>query len=131
MQVLYGDVESAAHTLHQFLTLVHRWGVPPELFNLATGQLVRPSYPLRPELAESLYYISQATSDPVWLRFGRDMVKALQTITRAVRCCYVAVNALNERTTQQCGFASVKNVETRELDDHMDSYFLSETLKYV
>ena len=88
LQVLYGDTESAAHTLELFFTLVHRFGVPPELFNLASGQLVRPGYPLRPELAESLYYLSQATDDVQWLRYGRDMDKAIQNITRVVRAPY-------------------------------------------
>ena len=30
-----------------------------------------------------------------------------------------------------CGYASVKNVETTELEDNMPSFFLSETLKYL
>ncbi len=43
------------------------------------------SYPLRPELAESLYYIYQATGDPLWLDFGKAMVFTLQNITKVVR----------------------------------------------
>lgn len=31
----------------------------------------------------------------------------------------------------QCGFATVHDVRTRELEDRMESFFLSETMKYL
>lgn len=37
-----------------------------------------------------------------------------------------------QRTSRvRCGFASLADVMTGRLDDRMDSYFLSETLKYL
>ena len=36
-----------------------------------------------------------------------------------------------ETTRVNCGYAAVKNVETKELEDNMPSFFLSETLKYL
>jgi hypothetical protein len=70
--------------------------------------------------------MSQVTDDPQWLRFGRDMVRALQIRTRTVRVLRVIASHLHD---QQCGFATMKSVETGELQDQMDSYFLAETLK--
>ena len=32
---------------------------------------------------------------------------------------------------QECGYADVKDVETHELEDRMESFFLSETCKYL
>jgi hypothetical protein len=32
---------------------------------------------------------------------------------------------------QACGYAGVVDVETGELEDHMNSFFLAETLKYL
>ena len=72
------------------------------------------AYPLRPEFAESLYYLYQITKDPKWLGMGRDMISSLQSLTRV-----------------ECGFASIQNVSTNEQRDFMDSFFLSETLKYL
>jgi len=42
------------------------------------------SYPLRPELVESLYYLYQATRDPMWLQIGKAIVFTLQNHTRVV-----------------------------------------------
>ena len=32
---------------------------------------------------------------------------------------------------KRCGFASVSNIKTMQTDDRMESFFLSETLKYL
>ena len=91
-------------------------GFVPEGFNLAEGR-VQPGqagHPLRPELAESAYYLYGATGDPAYLAIGRDMVASLQRFARV-----------------GCGFAAVRDVSTRELSDRMDSFFLAETTKYL
>jgi len=72
------------------------------------------SYPLRPELVESLYYLYQATRDPMWLQIGKAIVFTLQNHTRVT-----------------CGYAGVADVKTGQLEDHMNSFFLAETLKYL
>jgi len=55
-----------------------------------------------------------ATKDQQYLKFGKDFL-----------------NVLEHRSRASCGYASVANVETGRLDDRMDSYFLTETLKYL
>jgi mannosidase alpha-like ER degradation enhancer 2 len=57
------------------------------MLNLLTGKLLhgRKSYPLRPELAESLYYISQALKDEhFWLDFSKNLVFTIENRTRTV-----------------------------------------------
>jgi mannosidase alpha-like ER degradation enhancer 2 len=117
IQAQFGHhIREASDTLIAFHSIWRRFGVVPEGFNILGG-FVQPNekgYPLRPELAESIYYLYRVTRDPMYKMMGRDMVKGLQ---------------MNCRT--DCGFANIKDVETLEKDDRMESFFLSETLKYL
>lgn len=70
--------------------------------------------PLRPEMAESALALHRATGSTKYLRAGQDMLRALQENSRVA-----------------CGFASVGDVGTGEMDDRMDSFFIAETLKYL
>ena len=72
------------------------------------------AYPLRPEFAESLYYLYEVTGSPHWLDLGREMVSSLQGLARV-----------------ECGYVSIDNVTSNKQRDWMDSFFLSETLKYL
>jgi mannosidase alpha-like ER degradation enhancer 2 len=116
MQALYGDVDRGAETLHSFHTIVRRFGFPPEGFDLTKNQLVpgQEGYPLRPEMAESYYYMSLIKKDPIWYTYGLDLFRSLEGITRT-----------------KCGYAAVKDVSKYTLEDRMDSFFLAETCKYL
>ncbi len=72
------------------------------------------AYALRPELAESLYYLHRTTRNPLWLHYGREMVSSLQALCRV-----------------DCGYSALADIKTHERRDWMDSFFLSETLKYL
>lgn len=41
------------------------------------------------------------------------------------------VHTIETRCKTKCGYAALKDVETGELDNRMDSFFLAETLKYL
>ncbi|CAI5970878.1 unnamed protein product [Closterium sp. NIES-64] len=116
MQVLAGQTADA-RVIHSGLWAVwKRFSFLPELFSV-TASAVHPverGYPLRPEMAESAYFLFKATGNHTYLEIGRDIAAALNTVTRA-----------------GCGFASVGDVQTHRLDDHMESFLLSETLKYL
>ncbi|EGC39812.1 hypothetical protein DICPUDRAFT_91147 [Dictyostelium purpureum] len=116
VQSMYGDYESAFSTIKSFHIVWRRYGFIPEGYNLLSGnvQLNQKGYPLRPELAESLYHMYQTTKDPIFVRMGKDLVWTL-----------------NNLTTTKCGHANVLDVETHQLDDRMESFFLSETCKYL
>ncbi|CAI7853451.1 unnamed protein product [Closterium sp. NIES-54] len=115
LQVMIGDIDRAARSHRAFFSVWRRYGFTPEGFNLAQSavQPGQTSYPLRPELAESTYWLYKATGDPFYLAVGRDMVASLAL----TRC--------------RCGYCHVSDVETHALDDHMESFFLSETVKYL
>ncbi|KAL0684645.1 hypothetical protein Bca4012_051493 [Brassica carinata] len=80
LQVLAGDVDPAIRTHTAFFSVWKRYGFTPEGFNLATlsVQYGQKSYPLRPELIESTYWLYKATRDPRYLDAGRDFVASLQ-----------------------------------------------------
>ncbi|CAM8878392.1 unnamed protein product [Rhodiola kirilowii] len=116
MQVLIGDVPAANLSHREFFHVWEKFGVLPERY-LLDHQMVHPTekyYPLRPELAESTFYLYQATKDPWYMEVGESMV-----------------NSLNLYTKVEGGFASVKDVSTMVLEDHQHSFFLAETCKYL
>ncbi|KAK9664648.1 hypothetical protein RND81_14G058300 [Saponaria officinalis] len=116
LQVLAGDIDPAIRTHAAFFGVWKRYGFTPEGFNLATlsVQHGQKSYPLRPELAESTYWLYKATRDPRYLDVGRDIVTSLQY---GARC--------------PCGYCHITDVENHKQEDHMESFFLAETVKYL
>ncbi|KAL5966914.1 ER degradation-enhancing alpha-mannosidase-like protein 1 [Taenia solium] len=79
---LAGELRDAKcqHELH--LSIWRRFGLPPERFNLILNRSELAFYPLRPEFAESTYYLYRATKDPVYLRIGAMIVNNLDHYTR-------------------------------------------------
>jgi hypothetical protein len=116
MQVLWGDVARAERTQRQFYELWRAFGLLPERFMLNTGSIQEGhvGYPLRPELIESLFYLHRATNSSEWLEMGRDVLSGLLASTWV-----------------PCGHAAVSSVKSHERSDHMNSYFLAETAKYL
>ena len=81
LQVLYGHVAAASRTMVMFYNLWKKYGFIPEAYDLTSGRIARPNlgaYYLRPELAESLMYLSQATDDALWITAGKDIVSSIQ-----------------------------------------------------
>jgi len=120
--VMTGRIEDAIAVMKRLLVAVSRHGFLPEGFNVqqqlpVMGQL---GYPLRPEVFESLYYIYSATGDRSWLQAAYEMWGAIQHLEEE-----------QEAIVGACGIAAVKNVITRERENRMESFFLSETLKYI
>nr|XP_028575170.1 LOW QUALITY PROTEIN: ER degradation-enhancing alpha-mannosidase-like protein 1 [Podarcis muralis] len=114
LQVLIGDVEDAI-CLHAFYYAIwKRYGALPERYN---WQLQAPDvlfYPLRPELVESTYLLYQATKNPFYLHVGMDILQSLEKHTKA-----------------KCGYATLHHVIEKSKEDRMESFFLSETCKYL
>lgn len=63
---------------------------------------------------ESTYLLYEATSDPYYLRVGKEALQSLQS-----------------HAWVPCGYAAVKDVRTGGHEDRMDSFVLSETFKYL
>ncbi|NP_001091440.1 ER degradation enhancing alpha-mannosidase like protein 1 L homeolog precursor [Xenopus laevis] len=115
LQVLKGDIEDAI-CLHAFYYAIwKRYGALPERYN---WQLQAPDvsfYPLRPELVESTYLLYQATKNPFYLHVGMDILLSLEKHAKANRC----------------GYATIHHVVDKSQEDRMESFFLSETCKYL
>jgi mannosidase alpha-like ER degradation enhancer 1 len=97
-----------------YFAIWKRFGALPERFNWNTKDIDIATYPLRPELFESTYMLYQATKDPYFLLVGEKML-----------------NDLEKASKVPCGYATVQDVRTFTHDDRMESFFLSETLKYL
>ncbi|KAK9476165.1 glycoside hydrolase [Lipomyces japonicus] len=116
VQVLAGDIDGAVKSHLVYYKLWMAYGGLPERWDYATskGSVGLPWYGLRPEFVESNYMLYRATGDPFYLHVGAQILSDLQARTRVA-----------------CGFATVHDVRTAELEDRMESYFLSETIKYL
>ncbi|KAJ9163709.1 hypothetical protein P3X46_023348 [Hevea brasiliensis] len=116
LQVLVGDIAAANSSHREFFYLWKKFGVLPERY-LLDHLTVHPTekyYPLRPELAESTFYLYQATKDPWYIHVGESIV-----------------NSLNLYAKVEGGFASIRDVTTMQREDHQHSFFLAETCKYL
>lgn len=134
LQVLAGNIEEAIRNHLAYYKLWVTYGGIPERWNLVrankgvTKNLAKKAiyptsqldpidlewYPLRPEFIESNYYLYRATQDPFYLQVGRMVMKDLEA---------------NCKT--ECGYAGVHDVRSGQLQDRMETFFLSETVKYL
>lgn len=114
LQVLAGDLAGAVHLHDYFWQVWQQHGAMPERFDWQRQTPVYSIYPLRPELAEATYSLYRATRDPHYLRVGAAMLDDLETHTKV-----------------RCGYATLHDVSSKTKEDRMESFFLSETLKYL
>lgn len=115
LQVLRGDIDNAKRAFDGYYLMFRKHGgFLPECVSVDHRVTLGPSYNLRPELAESAYYLHQATKDPFYLRVGAEILEAIDRFCRT-----------------RCGFAVIDDLFRGSLGDRMESFFLSETLKYL
>lgn len=112
--VLNGDIEEAICCHALFYAIWRRFDALPERFNWHSKSPDVLFYPLRPELIESTYLLYRATKNPFYLHAGRQF---LDSIERHMKT--------------KCGYASLHNVIDKSHEDRMESFFLSETCKYL
>ncbi|XP_023938193.2 ER degradation-enhancing alpha-mannosidase-like protein 2 [Bicyclus anynana] len=113
---LIGESATAMRIIHNYHSVWKQYGFTPEVYNLGTGEASpsRESYPLRPELIESIMYLYRDTRDPILLQMGEDILRSIQHSART-----------------PCGFATIKDVRDHRKEDRMESFFLAETTKYL
>ncbi|KAL8756728.1 MAG: hypothetical protein Q9184_004401 [Pyrenodesmia sp. 2 TL-2023] len=113
---LTGDVEEAteAHLLNT--ALWSRYSALPERWSTSSGSVEAGLgwWGGRPEFIESTYHLYRATQDPWYLHVGEMVLRDIK------RRCWA-----------KCGWAGIQDVRTGEQSDRMESYFLSETAKYL
>ena len=113
-KVLHGDLEEAICHHALYYAIWKRYGCLPERYNWKLDAPDVRFYPLRPEFVESTYFLYQATKNPFYLHVGRDILLSLENHTRT-----------------NCGYATVHDVLDKSLEDRQESFFLSETCKYL
>lgn len=113
LQVLKGDIEPAIETHKMYFQLAERYGFSPEAFTMDL-KIHWGNWPLRPEFAESTYFLFTATRDPYYLRVGKTILDNIRKFTKV-----------------KCGFAAISDVRLKNHEDKMDSFLLAETFKYL
>ena len=113
---LAGEVDEAIEIQLLTTALWTRFSALPERWNLGTGSIEGGLgwWGGRPEFIESNYYLYRATRDPWYLHVAE------MTLRDIKRRCWT-----------RCGWAGIQDVKTGELSDRMESFFLSETAKYL
>ncbi|KAL8757009.1 MAG: hypothetical protein Q9199_002551 [Rusavskia elegans] len=113
---LLGQVEEAteAHLLNT--ALWSRYSALPERWSTSSGSIEGGLgwWGGRPEFIESTYYLYRATQDPWYLHVGEMVMRDIK------RRCWT-----------KCGWAGIQDVRSGERTDRMESFFLSETAKYL
>uniref|UniRef100_A0A665V9C3 alpha-1,2-Mannosidase n=1 Tax=Echeneis naucrates TaxID=173247 RepID=A0A665V9C3_ECHNA len=118
LQVLKGDIRPAIETHEMLYQVTKKHNFLPEVTYLSAFttdfRVHWAQHPLRPEFAESTYFLYKATGDPYYLEAGRTILDNLNRFARV-----------------PCGFAAMKDVRTGSHEDRMDSFFLAEMFKYL
>ena len=110
---LGGDTQRARRLQESSFKMWTTYGIEPERLNYRTMKIEGAGYPLRPEIVESTYYLHRLTGDPRYLRMGRELFESFVTHCRT-----------------DVAYAALKNVETKEKEDGMQSFLFAETFKY-
>jgi mannosidase alpha-like ER degradation enhancer 2 len=111
---LSGDINRARRLQDSSHKMWNVAGIEPEEIDYSTMKITAPGYPLRPEIIESTYYLYFFTADPKYLDMGQTYFDGLQKYCRT-----------------KAAYAGLKNVETKEKANSMESFFLAETMKYL
>ncbi|XP_025068557.1 ER degradation-enhancing alpha-mannosidase-like protein 3 isoform X5 [Alligator sinensis] len=99
LQVLRGDLKPAIETHEMLYQVTKQHKFLPEAFT-SDFAVYWAQHPLRPEFAESTYFLYKATRDPYYLHVGKSIVESL-----------------NRHARVECGFAAVQDVRTGRHED--------------
>ena len=109
-----GDLDRARRALESSYKVWTTFNVEPEEIDYSNFKIIHAGYMLRPEIMESAYYLSSYTKDARYKEMASTFIAGL------VRYCKI-----------ESGYASLRSVNSMEKADHMESFFLAETLKYL
>lgn len=109
-----GDVPLAEDIQQANYFMWTNFGIEPEQFDFSNNKILSAGYILRPENIESCFYLYRLTNKAEYLWMGKVMLDDI------LKYC---------KTPD--AFASLKNVQTKEQSNSMQSFFFAETLKYA
>jgi mannosidase alpha-like ER degradation enhancer 1/mannosidase alpha-like ER degradation enhancer 2 len=111
---LSGDLERAAKNQAAFNRLWMKNGLEPMVYDYKADKILNASYDLNPEIIESAYYLYYFTKDVKY----KDMAR--QYFADLVAYCRTDI-----------AFTCIEDVTTKKQKDHMETFFLAETMKYL
>jgi hypothetical protein len=111
---LSGDLEKAARNQAAFHGLWMKNGLEPMVYDYKADKILNASYDLNPEIIESAYYLYYFTKDVKY----KEM--ALNYFNDLMAYCHTDV-----------AFTCIEDVTTKKQKDHMETFFLAETMKYL
>lgn len=113
---LTGDIEEATESHLLNTALWSRYSALPERWSIMSGSVEGGLgwWGGRPEFIESTYHLYRASQDPWYLHVGEMVLRDIK------RRCWA-----------KCGWAGIQDVRTGERSDRMESFYLSETAKYL
>ncbi|KAL0949741.1 hypothetical protein HGRIS_009781 [Hohenbuehelia grisea] len=114
LQVLTGDVQSAIRSHLMYWNVWRRHSGLPEVWDVNFKTTTSFQYPLRPEFIESTWYLYRATRDTFYLEVGERILEDLI-----------------QRAKVDCGLTGIADLRNNKRDDRMESFALSETVKYL
>ncbi|KAJ3448286.1 mannosyl-oligosaccharide alpha-12-mannosidase-related [Anaeramoeba flamelloides] len=114
----YGRLSKDLLNTCYYLYTSTRTKLAPELISFQNDQIIilDANYRLRPETIESLFYLWRLTGDPIYRKMGWRIFKSIEKYCKT-----------------SSGYSSLLDVNDRKSNfrNEMQSYFLSETLKYL
>jgi hypothetical protein len=111
---LSGDLKNAAGYQASWNGLWMKYGLEPTVYDYGTREVLHPAYNLNPEIIESAYYLYYFTGE------NKFKEMAAQYFNDILLYCRTDV-----------AFTNIKDVRTKEQKDHMETFFLAETMKYL
>lgn len=111
---LSGDLDRAARYQDSWNSLWLKYGLEPMVYDYGKKEILNASYNLNPEIIESAYYLYYFTGDKIYKEMASQYFSDLMSYCRT-----------------DVAFTNIKDVITKEQKDHMETFFLAETMKYL
>jgi len=111
---LSGDLENAARYQDSWNGLWKKYGLEPMVYDYGKKEILHPAYNLNPEIIESAYYLYYFTRDKKYKEMASQYFNDIMSYCRT-----------------DVAFTNIKDIMTKEQKDHMETFFLAETMKYL
>jgi hypothetical protein len=112
--VLSGEMESAKGYQDSWNSLWQKYGLEPMVYDYGKQEILHPAYNLNPEIIESAYYLYHFTGDEKYKEMTSQYFRDIMAYCKT-----------------DVAFTNIKDVRTKERKDHMETFFLAETMKYL
>jgi len=111
---LSGDLENAGRYQDSWNSLWLKYGLEPMVYDYDKKEIVNASYDLNPEIIESAYYLFHFTGDKKYKEMASQYFADIMAYCRT-----------------EVAYTCIKDITAKEQKDHMETFFLAETMKYL